>query len=102
MMSEEQSIILENELLRTEKMSKMYEAKSKLIKAIYDSDDYKLVKLYCSYNREELTLDEFLDKITEHCKGETFKGLVFKYMLSIISVNEEKSRVWERKTYIVE
>ena len=102
MLSEEHYIILENELFKTEKMSEMYGAKSRLVSAIIESHDDKLIKLYCSYNKDKLTLDEFLSKITEHCKGEEFKSLVFKYMLSIIAVNEEKSRVCERRTYIVE
>ena len=102
MLSEEHYIILENELFKTEKMSEMYRTKSKLISSIIESHDDKLIKLYCSYHKEELTLDEFLNKITEHCKGESFKELVFRYTLSIIAVNEEKSRVFERKTYIVE
>ena len=83
-------------------MSEMYGAKSRLVSAIIESHDDKLIKLYCSYNKDELTLDEFLSKITEHCKGESFKELVFRYILSIIAVNEEKSRVCEEKTYIVE
>ena len=101
MLSEEHYIILENELLKTEKMSEMYGAKSKLINAIIESHDDKLIKSYCSYENNELTLDEFLKQITKHCKGEQFKDLVFKYILSIIAVNEEKSRVCEEKTYIV-
>ena len=102
MLSEEHFIILENELLRTEKMSAMYAAKSNLVKAIFDSHDDKLIKTYCYYNKDELTLDEFLTEITDHYRGDDIASLVFKYMLSIIAVNEENSRVCERKTYIVE
>ena len=94
--------LAEEDLLMSEKMSAMYKAKSNMIESILYSQDDILVSAYIDYKDGDLTLDEFIVQLVKQCDGEMFKNTIFTYMLSIIAVNEEKSRVDMKRTYIVD
>jgi len=84
---------LENDWLMMEKVTKMFQAKTKLLEAILTSGEDQLIDAYATFEEGDFTLDEFITKLISICRGEAFKEVIFKYMLSVIAVNEEQSRV---------